>query len=89
MATRIAFLRILLISAFITTVLLTGTLVYANVEDLTLFDALYMTVITLSTTGYGDMVPKTLEGKQFTMLLLMMGVGALTYSVSTIISYIS
>lgn len=47
-----------------------------------------MTVITLTTTGYGDMVPKTDQGKQFTMMLLMMGVGALTYSVSTIISYI-
>ena len=89
MTAKSTFIRVILISLFILTNVLSGTLVYSNVEDMSLFDALYLTVITLTTTGYGDVVPKTEQGRKFTMVLLMMGVGALTYSVSTILSYIS
>lgn len=89
MSTKNVILRVLLIFVFISSVVATGTVFYANVEDLDLFNALYLTVITLTTTGYGDMVPKTQEGKQFTMFLLILGVGGVTYSVTTILSYIS
>lgn len=54
-------------------------------------DCLYMTVITLTTVGYGE----TLEGmdkvqyaRDFTMVLLLFGTGAIVYFASTITAFI-
>jgi voltage-gated potassium channel len=89
MSAKIVLLKVIGISICILTIVLCGSFIYADIENMTFFDALYMTVITLSTTGYGDLVPKTVEGKAFTMVLLLMGVGVVTYSISTILSYIT
>jgi voltage-gated potassium channel Kch len=52
-----------------------GTVFYANVEGWSALDALYFSVITLATVGYGDLVPRTAAGKIFTMAYLMLGIG--------------
>jgi voltage-gated potassium channel len=53
-------------------------------------DALYMTVISLTTVGYGEIIP--LEGhpwgRVFTMVLLVFGLGLLTYFVSTMTVFV-
>lgn len=38
-------------------------------------DAVYFTVVTISTVGYGDIVPVTMLGKAFTIILLFIGLG--------------
>ena len=88
MSNRTVLFKIMVISGFILSIVLGGSLAYSHIENLSFLDALYMTVITLSTTGYGDIIPKTEVGKIFTIILLLMGVGVITYSVSTILSYI-
>lgn len=54
-------------------------------EEYSLFDGLYMTVITLSTIGYGETHPLSPAGKIFTMCLILGGVFTLAYSASEII----
>lgn len=56
-----------------------GTLGYQLIEGWTWFDALYMTIITLATIGYGETNPLHLEGRIFTLTLIIMGVISLSY----------
>ena len=39
-------------------------------------DALYWTITTMTTVGYGDVVPKTITTKLFTMFIMILGVGS-------------
>lgn len=52
-----------------------GTAGYMVIEGSTFFDGLYMTVITITTVGYGEVVPLSHAGRFFTMGLLLVGVG--------------
>lgn len=56
-----------------------GTAGYVLVEGLAWLDALYMTVITMSTVGYGEIVPLHPAGKLFTIALIMGTVGLALY----------
>src|SRR5437762_13519139 len=54
------------------------------------FDCLYMTVITVTTVGYGEMLPDmdtTPHARAFTMLLLVFGTGVLVYFASTVTAF--
>src|SRR5947209_7534914 len=63
--------------------ILTGTLGYYFIEkDYDLFDALYMTLITLSTIGYGEVHPLSTAGRTFTMVLIVVGVSLFIYASS-------
>jgi voltage-gated potassium channel len=65
---------------------LAGTLGYYFLEaDYSLFDALYMTVTTLTTVGYGEVHPLSWRGRVFTMLLLLGGVFTLFYAATELI----
>jgi voltage-gated potassium channel len=75
-------------SLFIVFLLLLVTFIgvagYAIIEGWTLTDALYMTVITLTTTGYGEVHKLSDEGRVFTIFLLLVGMGTVAYSVTTL-----
>lgn len=45
------------------------------IEDLSLPDALYFTIVTVATVGYGDIHPATLGGKILAVVLIITGVG--------------
>lgn len=55
--------------------LLGGTIFYSRVEGWTLLDSLYLSVITLTTIGYGDLYPTTAASKVFTILYIFIGLG--------------
>jgi voltage-gated potassium channel len=65
--------------------LLAGTLGYAWIEDWSLFDALYMTVVTLTTVGYEEVHPLSPAGRVFTILLLLGGVCTFFYAAAELI----
>ncbi len=60
-----------------------GTLGYILVDHMSLLDALYMTVITISTVGYGEVKRLDEAGRVFTMLLIVLGVGTAFYLFAT------
>ena len=53
-----------------------GTMFYWRVEGWSLVDALYFSVMTMSTIGYGDLVPSSDFSKLFTVLFTLTGVAA-------------
>lgn len=53
---------------------LIGTIFYHLEEGWSWLDALYFSVITLSTVGYGDLSPTTPLSKVFTMAYVIMGI---------------
>jgi voltage-gated potassium channel len=54
-----------------------GTVFYWLFEDLSVVNALYFSVTTLTTVGYGDFSPDTTAGKLFTVVYVLVGVGIL------------
>lgn len=56
---------------------------YMVFEGKTLFEAVYLTIITLTTIGYGDVVPATEIGRVFTLGLVFAGLGALAFFLSS------
>lgn len=62
-----------------------GVVFYHSVEKLSYLDALYFSVITLTTVGYGDIVPKTDAGKMFTIVYVLVGIGILGVIVNILI----
>lgn len=53
-------------------------------EGFTFIEALYMTVITISTVGFQEVHPLDVAGKLFTIFLIVSGLGIFLYSVSII-----
>ena len=67
--------------------LLSGTIFYVKQEGLSILDALYFCVTTLSTAGHPTFEPQTTFGKIFTMIYIPVGtrlfigtVGYITYA---------
>lgn len=70
--------------------LLSGTIFYSTVEKFSLLNALYLSFMTLTTIGYGDLYPTTDIGKIFTMIYATVGLGLMAMFISIIAkAYIS
>ena len=63
-----------------------GTLGYMSIEGWSAADALYMTVITVTTVGYREVHPMTRVGEAFTVALLLTGVGTFFYVLSLFVA---
>lgn len=59
-----------------------GTAGYQLIEGWNFLDALYMTIITLTTVGYREVHELSSRGMIFTIVLLMVGVGTFLYALS-------
>ena len=57
-----------------------GTVGYVRIEHFPPLDAFYMTVITISTVGFGEIHPLSEPGRVFTIFLILFGVGSLAFA---------
>lgn len=62
-----------------------GATFYHFVEKLKWLDAIYFSTITLTTVGYGDIVPKTDAGKLFTAFYVICGIGIIATFASALV----
>ncbi|HEY5864279.1 MAG TPA: potassium channel protein [Candidatus Tectomicrobia bacterium] len=62
-----------------------GTLGYHTIEDMIILDALYMTVTTLSTVGFGEVHPLSHRGRAFTIGLILFGVSAMAWAAESML----
>src|SRR5215211_5523619 len=67
--------RILL--ALVASLLVSGTTFFTLVEGWSVLDALYFSVTTLTTVGFGEPAPTTALGKIFTILYIFVGLGVI------------
>jgi voltage-gated potassium channel len=65
-------------------ILLIGTVFYANAEGWRWLDALYFSVITLTTIGFGDVVPTSDGAKLFTVVYSLVGIGIIAAFVTSL-----
>jgi voltage-gated potassium channel len=70
--------------ALLVAVLVGGTLGYVVIEGWSVWDALYMTVTTVTTVGFREVRPLSFWGQAFTLLLVLGGVGTALYAFSTV-----
>jgi len=66
-----------------------GTIGYMIIEDWRFLDALYMTVMTLSTVGYKEIAPMSDLGQLFTITLIASGVGIALITLTLIARWIA
>lgn len=62
-----------------------GTAGYAIVEKWEVFDAFYMVIITITTTGYGEVRPLSAPGRVLSIILMVAGIGTFFYGLNVII----
>ena len=56
-------------------VMLVGTVAFSYIENISLLDAFYFSIVTVATVGYGDISPRNIEGKILAIALIITGVG--------------
>ncbi len=64
---------------------LAGSLGFMLIEQWDFLDSLFMTVITLTTVGYGESHPLSPNGRIYTIFLIFVGVGVVLYLLSDMV----
>ena len=57
---------------------------YVVIEGMTLFEAFYMTVITISSTGFSEIKPLSDAGRWITIIIIILGISLLTYTLGQV-----
>ncbi len=79
--------RFLLVICALLLVIVVGIIGYMVIEKWSFLDAVYMTIITISTVGYDEVYALSAGGRVFSVVLIISGVGVMLYALSTIVQY--
>lgn len=63
-----------------------GTFGYSLVEGMGLFDAFYMTIITISTVGFSEIKPLSDAGRLITVVIIVTGISVGTYTLGQLVN---
>ena len=80
--------RLLTIVYALISIVSAGVIGYMTIEGWSFVDALYMTVITLSTVGYQEVRELSEGGRVFNVVLIVFGVGTMLYTLTTLVQYV-
>ena len=76
--------RVVLVAGLLALILFVGTVGFRIVEGYPLFDAFYMTLITITTVGYQELRPLSQAGRIFNSFLILFGVGTVAFAFGAI-----
>jgi voltage-gated potassium channel len=76
--------NLILAGIYLIGIVLTGIFGFMLIDDFSLINAMYMTVITVSTVGFREAQPLSDGGKLFTSFLILASLGVLTYFITSI-----
>ncbi len=65
-----------------------GIVGYMGIEKWNFIDSVYMTAITLSTVGFGEIHPVSSNGRIFTVFLIFSGVGLVLYLAGVVMQFV-
>jgi voltage-gated potassium channel len=77
--------KLLTLGLLLVAILVGGTAGYMVISGVSLLDALYMTIISITTVGYREIIPLTPSGKIFTIVIIVLGLGIVFYFLQTIV----
>ncbi|WP_375323830.1 potassium channel family protein [Flagellimonas sp. GZD32] len=80
--------KILLALSLMVTVLVFGVIGYKLISDFTWIEALYMTIITVTTVGFSEVRPLDSDAKIFTVFLIVTSVFIFGFAISVVSEYI-
>ena len=65
--------------------IIVGTVTFKHIEGRDRFHSLYYVAVTISTIGYGDIIPVTYAGKMLTIVYALIGVPMFIFAAGLII----
>lgn len=74
-------IKLLSLIATLLIIVISGTIFFHAVEGWSWLDSYFFTVVTLSTVGYGSLVPATALGKIGTTVFIFLGLGVFAVAV--------
>ena len=77
-------LYILYVNVFIVFV---GSSIFSVVEEKAFSDSLWWTIVTVTTVGYGDIVPSSIFGKWLAVILMLVGIGTIGMLTSALTNF--
>lgn len=80
--------RLLLPFIILQLIILTGIVGYMVIEKASMLDALFMTTISITTVGYGEVFPLSDAGKWFTIFLLITSWGTFAFAIARITQFV-
>lgn len=72
--------QLLIAVSLLVMIILTGVFGYLLIEDMSFLDAVYMTIISITTTGFAEIKPLSKPGRIFTIFLIITGVVTIAYA---------